>query len=376
METVVLLLPMYMLLYLVYIVRLIYGFSKVKTTRFENIAPQTTFSIVVPFRNEADNLPALLESIKKLDYPETMFEVIFIDDFSKDDSERKIYNWRMENGHYHVTLIESVRRSKSPKKDAIMRAIPIAQHDWILTTDADCILPENWLRAYNNYIQKTSAEMLAGPVAYKGKARLSHHFQQLDFLSLQGATIGGFGLGKAFMCNGANFGYAKKLFPDIKGFSGNDHTASGDDVFLLQKAMTAAPEKVHYLKSREAMVTTKPADGWVSLFFQRVRWASKAVQYEHEFAETLTWAVFLGNVSLLVFAAMAFMGRLPWLVPAVVFAVKFAVDLVLMIQANRFLRRGRFFFPILGSVIYPIFSTLVALYSIVGIYKWKGRTLR
>lgn len=376
METVILLLPMYILLYVVYIVRLIYGFSKVKTTRFENLAPKITFSIVVPFRNEADNLPALLESIKKLDYPETMFEVIFIDDFSKDDSERKIYNWRMENGHYHVTLIESVRRSKSPKKDAIMRAIPIAQHDWIITTDADCVLPEKWLRAYNDYIQQNDTEMLAGPVVYDSKLRLSHHFQQLDFLSLQGATIGGFGLRKAFMCNGANFGYSKKLFQDINGFSGNEHTASGDDVFLLQKAMTARPEKVHYLKSREAIVTTKPANGWISLFFQRVRWASKAVAYEHEFAETLTWAVFLGNASLLVFAAMALAGRLPWMIPAVVFAIKFLVDVVLMAQANRFLRRGRFFFPVLGSVIYPFFSTLVGLYSVVGIYKWKGRTLR
>lgn len=376
METVVLLLPMYILLYVVFIVRLIYGFSKVKTTRFENITPKTTFSIVVPFRNESNNLPALLESIKNLDYPATMFEVIFIDDFSTDDSQRKVYNWRMENGHFHVTLIESVRRTKSPKKDAIMRAIPIAQHDWILTTDADCIVPKNWLRVYDDAVQKTDVEMLAAPVAYKGKFRLSHHFQLLDLLSLQGATIGGFGLGKAFMCNGANFGYAKKLFHDIKGFSGNEHTASGDDVFLLQKAMTAAPEKVHYLKSREAIVTTKPANGWISLFFQRVRWASKAVQYEHEFAETLTWAVFLGNTSLLAFAAMAFTGTLPWMVPAVVFAIKFLVDVVLMVQANRFLRRGRFFFPVLGSLIYPFFSTLVGLYSVVGIYKWKGRTLR
>jgi hypothetical protein len=31
----------------------------------------------------------------------------------------------------------------------------------------------------------------------------SHHFQ-LDLASLQGATIGSFGIGKGFMCNGAN----------------------------------------------------------------------------------------------------------------------------------------------------------------------------
>jgi hypothetical protein len=35
----------------------------------------------------------------------------------------------------------------------------------------------------------------------------SHHFQQLDLASLQGATIGSFGIGKGFMCNGANLAY-------------------------------------------------------------------------------------------------------------------------------------------------------------------------
>jgi hypothetical protein len=34
--------------------------------------------------------------------------------------------------------------------------------------------------------------------------QLLHHFQQLDLASLQGATIGSFGIGKGFMCNGAS----------------------------------------------------------------------------------------------------------------------------------------------------------------------------
>jgi hypothetical protein len=33
---------------------------------------------------------------------------------------------------------------------------------------------------------------------------LSHQFQQLDMTSLQGATIGSFGIDQGFMCNGAN----------------------------------------------------------------------------------------------------------------------------------------------------------------------------
>jgi hypothetical protein len=53
--------------------------------------------------------------------------------------------------------------------------------------------------------------------------------------SLQGATIGSFGIGKGFMCNGAN-SLQKSLFQELNGFQGNDTIASGDDVFLLQKA--------------------------------------------------------------------------------------------------------------------------------------------
>jgi cellulose synthase/poly-beta-1,6-N-acetylglucosamine synthase-like glycosyltransferase len=376
METLILLLPMYFLLYIFFIVRLIFGYAKVRTAEFKNSEPKTTFSIVVPFRNEADNLPQLLESIKNIDYPKTMFEVIFIDDFSKDDSGKKIYAWRMENGEYHITLIESVRISKSPKKDAIARAVPIVANKWIVTTDADCVLPTTWLKAMNDYIISNYIEMLAGPVIYKGRNRLSHHFQQMDLLSLQATTIGAFGLGKAFMCNGANFAYSKKLFNELKGFAGNNNTASGDDVFLLQKAMDACPEKVHYLKSKEAIVTTKPVNGWINLFFQRVRWGSKTVQYEHEFGETLAWAVFLGNASLVVFFCLALAAKIPWEAIAILFGIKFLFDTVLLIQANKFLRSGKFFFPFLSSLIYPFFCVLVAIYSVVGIYKWKGRTLR
>jgi hypothetical protein len=47
--------------------------------------------------------------------------------------------------------------------------------------------------------------MIAGAVTYTCGS--FYNFQQLDIASLQGATIGGFGINKGFMCNGANFAY-------------------------------------------------------------------------------------------------------------------------------------------------------------------------
>jgi len=77
--------------------------------------------------------------------------------------------------------------------------------------------------------------MIAGAVTYQYKKSFLYHFQQLDLASLQGATIGSFGLGIGFMCNGANFCYKKVLFQKLNGFNNNAKIASGDDVFYCKK---------------------------------------------------------------------------------------------------------------------------------------------
>jgi hypothetical protein len=54
-------------------------------------------------------------------------------------------------------------------------------------------------------------------------------------------------------------------------------------MFSLQKAIAKYPEKVHYLKSKNTIVTTQPLNDWKSLFYQRVRWASKTSSYQSNF---------------------------------------------------------------------------------------------
>ena len=261
------------LVYVATIASLIYGFTKVNSFDYLGLKPKTKFSIIVPFRNEAENLPILLNSFSKLNYPNNLFEIILVDD---DSEERlQIADFSPEKFREQILVIKNNRVSNSPKKDAISTAISKTKNDWIITTDADCIVNENWLLTLDNYIQNQDVSMIAGAVTYDCNDSFLHHFQQLDLASLQGATIGSFGLGKGFMCNGANFAYTKSFFLELNGFDGNDTIASGDDVFLLQKAIANNPEKVHYLKSKNNIVITKPLNDWKSLFYQRVRWASK-----------------------------------------------------------------------------------------------------
>jgi cellulose synthase/poly-beta-1,6-N-acetylglucosamine synthase-like glycosyltransferase len=350
---------------------LIYGFTKIKIWELDGSTPiptaiQIRFTIVVPFRNEAANLPLLLDSISKLHYPKERFEVILVDDESEE-----VFN--PQCSPFSIRIIKNNRVSNSPKKDAISTAIPFVSSEWIITTDADCVVPKNWLSTLDNYIQSSNVNMVAGAVTYDCKSSFLHHFQQLDLASLQGATIGSFGIGKGFMCNGANLAYKKSLFQDLNGFQGNDTIASGDDVFLLQKAIARFPDRIHYVKSKSNIVTTKPLDDWKSLFYQRVRWASKTTSYQSSFGQVLGLVVFIGNFSIVMAYGLWIMGLLSLLTICLLILAKFAIDAVLIHKSNSFLTTTKTQYLILSSLFYPFFSVSVALYSLIGKYEWKGR---
>lgn len=345
---------------------LIYGFCKIKKYKEAGLEPQTGFTIIVPFRNEEDNLPNLLRSFSELNYPDNLFEVILVDDSSTE-------KFQLKNFRFQVAVIDTIRVSNSPKKDAISTAMLHVKTQWVITTDADCVVSENWLLTFDNYIQQNDVSMLAGGVTYKCKNSFLHHFQQLDLTSLQGATIGSFGIKKAFMCNGANFAYKKSLFEKLNGFEGNNKIASGDDVFLLQTAAHLFPDHVHYLKSEEVIVTTKPTENWKTLFYQRVRWAAKTTSYKSNFGKILGIIVFFGNLSFVIGFFFFLLMILHYQFFFLFAFLKFAVDFVLLRQTNRFLTKSRIKSLILSSLFYPFFSVAVALYSLFGSYEWKGR---
>ncbi|MBS7229773.1 glycosyltransferase [Flavobacterium psychroterrae] len=353
-------------IYVVAIALLIYGFAKVKKYQNTNLNPQTSFTIIVPFRNEAENLPNLLNSFSKLKYPTDLFEVIFVDDSSNE-------KFQVSDFSFQVSIIDNIRVSNSPKKDAISTAMQHVKTNWVITTDADCLVPENWLLAFDNYIQQNDVSMLAGAVTYQCKNSFLHHFQQLDLTSLQGATIGSFGLKNAFMCNGANFAYTKSLFEKLNGFDGNDKIASGDDVFLLQKAANLFPDQVHYLKSEEAIVVTKPTESWKSLFYQRVRWAAKTTAYQSGFGKLLGLIVFFGNLSFVIGFLFFILGILYYQFFFWFTFLKFTIDFILLYKTNQFLTKTRVKNLVLSSLLYPFFSSTVAFYSLFGSYEWKGR---
>lgn len=366
MEAIILLFYCVLFWYLLNIFWLIVGFSKVPVFRYKQTTPKTKFTVIVPFRNEKETLPKLLHSIEKLNYPSELFEVILVDDDSTD-------GWKTDNERWK--LIKNIRKTNSPKKDAINTAIAIAKNEWIITTDADCEVPENWLATFDFCIQKEKPRMIASGVVYRTENSILDTFQQMDLLSLQGTTIGSFGNQQAFMCNGANFCYEKSLFQELNGFEGNDLIASGDDVFLLQKAISREVKSVHFLKSYHSVVTTKTEKTWKNSFLQRVRWASKTANYKSIYSKQLGLSVFLINLILVAMLFIFWFSEYELQLFVWFFAIKLLIDFILLKQTAVYFKKPLRYL-ILCSLIYPFFSSAVVFYSFFGKYSWKGRTFK
>lgn len=364
-------------IYLALILAFIIGMNKSKVVKNKKVLPKNRFSIVIPFRDEAQNLPNLINSISALNYPSELFEILFVNDDSQDNFNSIIEAFKKQNPKLNLHLIQNIRKTQSPKKDAINTAINVAKFEWIVTTDADCLVPKLWLQLFNIIIEEEKPVFISAPVKFNEQNSFLFHFQHLNFTSLIGSTMGGFGIKKPFMCNGANLCYSKSAFLELDGFEDNNNIASGDDIFLMEKMLKAYPKKVKFLKSTEAIVETNAENSWKFFINQQIRWASKSASYKSLFAKFVGMVVFLENLLVLILGISAVLFAEFWIYFTLVFTVKIIVDFMLIAQTAFFLKSTKWLkYYLRVSVLYPFFIVFTVFLSTFKNYEWKGRSFK
>ncbi|MBX2826774.1 MAG: glycosyltransferase [Flavobacteriaceae bacterium] len=363
-----------LLIYLTTLLWLLLGYFKLATFRPKKTPPEIRFTILIPFRNEAKSIPELLGSLSRLAYPKDFYEVIFINDDS-DDNGVELLEASRRDVKFNFRILQNERVSQSPKKDALRLGLRKAKHEWILTTDADCLIPVKWLEYFNQCIVEQHPEMICGPVLYRNGASVLGQFQVLDGLSLQLVAMGSFGWHAPLLNNGANLAYKKSAFEEVDGYSGNDHIASGDDVFLLEKMKTAFPKGVYFLKHPDAAVKTEPEGTWSQAIQQRIRWASKISEQKNPWVKWVGAGVFISNLFFLAaLLGFSFFPRSGEYYLAFIF-MKFSFDvLALTLMASFFNKRLPIFTTVVSILAYPFIVMTVIFGSLNGPYQWKGRT--
>jgi cellulose synthase/poly-beta-1,6-N-acetylglucosamine synthase-like glycosyltransferase len=329
-------------------------------------------SVIIPARNEEKNIGALLKALENQNYPKEFFEVIVADDHSEDGTAGVVHQFPF------VKLLQLKEDNiNAYKKKAIEKAIAIASGEMIVTTDADCLPPINWLSTIASFIKEKNPVFIAAPVLFAADDSMLQQFQMLDFMVLQGITGASVYKGFHSMCNGANLAYERNAFYEVNGFSGIDNIASGDDMLLMHKISKKNPGRIEYLKSKEAIVSSLPMQTWKEFFNQRIRWASKAKNYDDKKVFAVLLFVYLFNLLFPVLLIAGFWCYYYWLIITSLLAAKTMVEWIFVSSLSRFFSRPVSLFRfILFQPLHISYTLIAGLLGQMGRYEWKGRKVR
>jgi poly-beta-1,6-N-acetyl-D-glucosamine synthase len=258
-----------------------------QTTRYFNSNTDTSqfnsIAVIVVCKNEEKKLPSLLHHLQK--QTNRNFELVVINDHSTDGTARIAKN---VNQHFPIyTFVDAIA---SGKKSALKQAINATQAELIVTIDADCIPPVQWLDVIVSYYLTHKPDLIIGPVRFLSNNSFWQNLQQLEFLSLVASTAGAAGAKMPIMCNGANLAFKREAWLEAQHHL-KDNIASGDDMFLLQR-LKQLGKKIAFLKSSQAIVDTYPSKSIKEFLNQRVRWAGKSLSYTDSFTIFVASTVF------------------------------------------------------------------------------------
>jgi biofilm PGA synthesis N-glycosyltransferase PgaC len=232
-------------------------------------------SIVICARNEAANLQKNLESILLQDYP--IFEVVVVNDDSKDESLAVLKQFECQFAHLQVVTVKE--KQGKGKKAALTKGIQAAKYSWILLTDADCTpVSASWItNMYQQAALKKSAIVLGyGP--YEAAETWLNRWVRFEtiYVAIQYFS---FALWKIpYMGVGRNLMYKKALFLQEKGFEQHEHITSGDDDLFVNAVANGENTSI-CLEKKSFMYSEVPVS-WKALYRQKTRHYSSSNSYK------------------------------------------------------------------------------------------------
>jgi glycosyltransferase involved in cell wall biosynthesis len=117
-------------------------------------------SVILPVRNEAKSLPALLTSLLQQDFPANRFEIIVADGVSTDNTRDIVRNFASKSP-VTITLVDNPGIRSGPGRNA---GVGVARGEYILFIDGHCHIPSTQLlRDTILLFKQTQADCLCRP---------------------------------------------------------------------------------------------------------------------------------------------------------------------------------------------------------------------
>jgi glycosyltransferase involved in cell wall biosynthesis len=236
---------------------------------------EVKISVIIAAKNEENNIETLIESLKNQNYSPDNFEIILVDDHSTDNTAGEIEKAIKELQNFKVISLS--KPDDNGKRNALQKGIEQSRFPFILITDADCKPEPNWLRAHaTNFSAGNQTQFGIAPFEQK-------HFlinKVACFENLRGSilTFSLAGLGLPYSAAARNFGFTKRAFNLVGGYSKTKNTLSGDDDLFLREAIKQKI-KIGTVTQKGSLVYSKSKETFREYLNQRARHTQTSLHY-------------------------------------------------------------------------------------------------
>jgi len=246
-------------------------------------------SVLVSCRNEERDVKKCIDSLIDLDYPKDKLQVILNDDFST-DSTLEI----LKDASSQHTYIEACSSSDFPtnhleaKARGIANAATKATGEWLFITDADCEVPNSWLRhMLDGVTDKT------GIITGAMDTRNDTFIGVLERIASGGRLLFGFGLsgyGLSFHALGPNMAIRHSVYKEGGGLEKADFRIAEDIALFKLSHNLGYKTKYHF--DEFTRVITSPVSNLDQLHSQQIRWLKGGFEGEKSDL-TLIFVIFI-----------------------------------------------------------------------------------
>jgi cellulose synthase/poly-beta-1,6-N-acetylglucosamine synthase-like glycosyltransferase len=231
--------------------------------------PLPRVSILIAARDEEVALPRCLASLRQLNYPAQLLEVLVGDDASTDRTAA-VAEATMQGfaGHFQVIPITGNLGEARGKANVLAHLARRATTDYFFITDADIRLPAHWIQALLAHAAP-GVGTVTGITAVRGP-RWFHRLQGIDWLLSLSLVQVVSEQGRPVTAMGNNMLVTRAAYEATGGYEALPFSVTED--FALFRAAVARGFGFRHVFSAAARADSLPMPTWAALLKQRRRW--------------------------------------------------------------------------------------------------------
>jgi len=227
-------------------------------------------SVIIAARDEENNITACIDSLLNQSYDKDNYEVIIADDFSSDRTGDIIDKYIIDKLNFRK-ITPDINNSLTGKMNALDSALKCASGEIILFTDADCTVPENWIKNKVSYYKNNTA--MVNGFTITSSDNLPGSVESIDLIFLISVAAGMANNGFPVSCIGNNMSVSKKVYDETGGYSSFKKNVA-EDYLLLNAVRSLNKYKIIFPVDPDGLVKTEAHKNIKDIFRQKKRWAS------------------------------------------------------------------------------------------------------